>query len=278
MTKTMLHQEWDMGVDEAIEAEAQAQAICMQTEDFDARLPRVRGEAEAGVRGRLMPDRVPRLAVLRATAHRALARELDAWRTHVATCRGRRDARRRAAARSCARSARAAGCAHARAATPLDVRSLCLVRETLAYHDGLADFAFAMQGLGSGPITLFGTDELKRALPARRRRAASDRRVRALRARRRLRRRGDATTARRDGGYVLDGDEDLDLQRRHRRLLRRVRARGARSGIIAFVVDADTPGLSVAERIDVIAPHPLATLRFDDCRVRASRSASRARA
>ncbi len=153
----------------------------------------------------------------------------------------------------------------------LDVRTLCLLRETLAYHWGLADFALAMQGLGSGPVSLFGTPAQKAAwLPGVRAgtrlpafalsepEAGSD--VAAL-----------ATTATPDGGgYVLDGSKtwisnggiaDLYIV-----FARTGEAPGAR-GLSAFAVDADTPGLEVTERIDVIAPHPLATLRFDGCRV-----------
>ena len=74
---------------------------------------------------------------------------------------------------------------------PLDVRTLCLARETLAHHDALADFAFAMQGLGSGPISLFGSEEQRERVPARGRGGREDRGVRALRARRGLGRGGD---------------------------------------------------------------------------------------
>jgi acyl-CoA dehydrogenase len=153
-----------------------------------------------------------------------------------------------------------------------DVRTLCLARETLAYHDGLADFAFAMQGLGTGPITLFGSDEVKqRFLPAVGRgeaiaafalsepEAGSD--VAAM-----------ATTARPDGsGQVrIDGVKTWisngGIADHYVVFARSGEAPGAK-GLSAFVVDADTPGLTVEERIDVIAPHPLATLRFEGCRV-----------
>jgi acyl-CoA dehydrogenase len=157
----------------------------------------------------------------------------------------------------------------------LESRSLCILREHLAYHDGLADFAFAMQGLGSGVISLAGDAALKdRWLPAVARGeaiaafalsepdAGSD--VGAMR-----------MQARRDGdSYVLDGaktwisnggiaDFYVVFARSD------AASKGAR-GISAFVVPAGTPGLSIAARIDVIAPHPLATLRFDDCRIPAS--------
>jgi acyl-CoA dehydrogenase len=154
----------------------------------------------------------------------------------------------------------------------LDVRTLCLAREILAFRDGLADFAFAMQGLGSGPISLFGSEELKRKYlpPVRDGRAiaafalsepeaGSD--VAAL-----------AMTAKADGGaYVrLDGEKTWisngGIADHYVVFARTGEAPGAK-GLSAFVVDADTAGLSVAERIEVIAPHPLARLKFDGVRV-----------
>jgi acyl-CoA dehydrogenase len=153
----------------------------------------------------------------------------------------------------------------------LDVRTLCLLRETLAYHDGLADLAISMQGLGSGPISLFGAPELQAAyLPGVREgrllaafalsepEAGSD--VAAL-----------ATTATPDGdGFVLDGTKTWisngGIADFYVVFARTGEAPGAR-GLSAFVIDADTPGLEVVERIQTIAPHPLATLRFSGCRV-----------
>ncbi len=183
---------------------------------------------------------------------------------------------------SCRRLVRALGEAGwLRAAVPaaygglfpsFDVRSLCLARETLAYQDGLADFAFAMQGLGTGPVTLAGSDELKaRYLPRVARgeaiaafalsepEAGSD--VAAM-----------STTATPDGsGHVrIDGTKTWisngGIADHYVVFARTGEAPGAR-GLSAFMVDAETPGLEIAERIDVIAPHPLATLRFDGCRV-----------
>jgi acyl-CoA dehydrogenase len=153
----------------------------------------------------------------------------------------------------------------------LDVRSLCLIRETLARHSGLADFAFAMQGLGSVSIALFGTEALKQKyLPevcSGKRIAAfalsepeggSD--VSALR-----------TTAQADGDhYVINGAKTWisngGIAGHYVLFARTGEAPGAR-GLSAFVVEADTPGLDARERIETIAPHPLATLRFHDCRV-----------
>jgi len=161
---------------------------------------------------------------------------------------------------------------HGGAERRLDVRTLCLAREILAYRDGLADFAFAMQGLGSGPITLFGSDALKRrylppvaegraiaAFALSEAEAGSD--VAAL-----------ATTARPDGPHHvrIDGGKTFisngGIADHYVVFARTGDAPGAK-GLSAFVVDADAAGLSIAERIEVIAPHPLAALRFDGVRV-----------
>lgn len=175
----------------------------------------------------------------------------------------------------------AAGLLEAAVPTPeadgTSIRSLelCLARETLAWHDGLADFAFAMQGLGTGAIALAGTDALKRdVLPKVRRGewlaafalseadAGSD--VAAM-----------SCAARADGDhYVLDGEKTWisngGIADVYTVFVRTGEAPGTR-GISAFVVFADDPGFSIVERIDVIAPHPLATIRFDGCRIPASR-------
>jgi acyl-CoA dehydrogenase len=153
----------------------------------------------------------------------------------------------------------------------LDVRLLCLVRETLARFASLADFAFAMQGLGSGAISLFGTEDQRRAyLPGvaqgrkiaafalSERDAGSD--VAAL-----------ATTAEPDGAsFVLNGTKTWisngGIADFYVVFARTGEVPGAK-GLSGFIVDAETPGLEIAERIELIAPHPLATLRFDDCRV-----------
>jgi acyl-CoA dehydrogenase len=153
----------------------------------------------------------------------------------------------------------------------LDVRSLCLIRETLARFAALADFAFAMQGLGSGAITLFGTDDQRRAyLPA----VAEGRRIAAL-----ALSEPDAgsdlaavgTTAEPDGtGFVLNGTKtwisNAGIADFYVVLARTGEAPSAR-GLSAFVVDADTPGLQIGERIRLIAPHPLATLTLENCRL-----------
>lgn len=153
-----------------------------------------------------------------------------------------------------------------------DVRSLCLARETLAYRDGLADFAFAMQGLGSGPIAMFGSDELKRRhLP----RVAAGQAIAAF-ALSEPDAGSDAaaisTSATPDGPehVRLDGTKTWisngGIAEFYVVFARTGEAPGAK-GVSAFLVEADTPGLEIAERIEVIAPHPLATLRFDGCRI-----------
>ena len=159
---------------------------------------------------------------------------------------------------------------------PLESRRICLARETLAYHDGLADFAFAMQGLGTGAISLAGSDELKQAHPAQGGGGRDDRGVRAVGGGRGLRRGGHALRRpRRDGDhYVLDGEKTWisngGIADVYIVFARTGEAPGTR-GISAFVVFPDDPGFSIAERIDVIAPHPLATIRFTAMRIPAAR-------
>jgi acyl-CoA dehydrogenase len=151
----------------------------------------------------------------------------------------------------------------------IDVRTLCLAREILARHAGLADFAFAMQGLGTGAVTLFGSAEMRaRILPPVRRGeavaafalsepdAGSD--VATM----------TTTAARTQEGWRIDGVKTFisngGIADHYVVFARTGEAPGAR-GLSAFLVEANTPGLSVAERITVIAPHPLATLRFEEC-------------
>ncbi|MFN3985944.1 MAG: acyl-CoA dehydrogenase family protein [Rhodocyclaceae bacterium] len=157
----------------------------------------------------------------------------------------------------------------------LDSRSLCIARETLAYHEGLADFAFAMQGLGSGAITLAGSEALKRRVLPRiasgewiaafalsEPQAGSDVAALACEARR---------VAAPDGDYYLLNGEKTWISNGGIADVYCVFARtgdapGTRS-ISAFVVYPDTPGFEVVERLEVIAPHPLARLRFSDMKV-----------
>jgi len=160
-------------------------------------------------------------------------------------------------------------------ASGIDSRSACLARETLAWRDGLADFAFAMQGLGSGAVAIAGAPELKRAvLPKTRsgawlaafalseKEAGSD--VAAMNC-----------AARQEGDhYVIEGEKTWisngGIADIYCVFARTGEAPGAR-GITGFVVFPDDPGFSTPERIDVIAPHPLATLRFENCRIPATR-------
>ncbi|MGF6290592.1 acyl-CoA dehydrogenase family protein [Paraburkholderia youngii] len=153
----------------------------------------------------------------------------------------------------------------------IDTRAVCLLRETLARYSGLADFALAMQGLGSGAISLAGTHEQKsRYLP----RVASGTAIAAF-ALSEPQAGSDvaamALAAREEGDhYVLDGEKTWisngGIADFYVVFARTGEAPGAR-GISAFIVDAETPGLDIAERIDVIAPHPLARLRFTNARV-----------
>jgi len=153
----------------------------------------------------------------------------------------------------------------------LDVRSLCIIRETLARHNALADFAFAMQGLGSGPISLFGdeaqqadylnavaTGDKIAAFSLSEPEAGSD--VAAM-----------SCSARADGDHwVLNGTKTwisnagiADFYT----VFARTDDTGGAKGISCFVVEAGTPGFEITERIDLVAPHPLGTLTFSDCRI-----------
>src|SRR5579883_3240038 len=156
----------------------------------------------------------------------------------------------------------------------LDVRSLCLLRESLAYRSGLADFAFAMQGLGSASISLFGAPALQAEyLPG----VAAGKQIAAF-ALSEPESGSDVAAlkcgARREGGdYVIDGRKtwisNAGIADHYVVFARTGEAPGAK-GLSAFVVDARTPGLRIAERIEVIAPHPLGTLAFENCRVPAT--------
>lgn len=209
--------------------------------------------------------------------HRTLARELDAWcaaeqlggfHAHD-TDAGCRDLVARLGRGGWLRYCVPA--AYGGIFESLDVRSLALIRETLARHNGLADFAFAMQGLGSGTISLFGSEAQKaRYLPD----VAAGTRIAAF-ALTELASGSDAanmaTSARPDGNeWRIDGAKTYisngGIADHYVLFARTGEAPGAR-GVSAFIVDADTPGLDIAERIAVIAPHPLATLKFDNARL-----------
>ena len=208
-------------------------------------------------------------------AHRALQRDLSAWRDR--DFQHQDDSDPGAACRAYVTQLGSAGWlkyavprGHGGALDALDVRSLCLIRETLGYSSGLAEFAFAMQGLGSGPISLFGSDALKRKyLPD----VASGRAIAAF-----AMSETDAgsdvaamqTTARRDGtSIVIDGEKTWISNAgiaSHYVVFCRWPEGGDRS-FIALAVDAGTQGLAITGTIDVIAPHPLGTVMFSGCRV-----------
>ena len=208
--------------------------------------------------------------------HRTLAEQLDAWcAQHLQPSHDDVDAQCRGLVRQLGAAGwlrhAVAGSAHGGASEVIDTRAICLLRETLAWHHGLADFAFAMQGLGSGAISLHGTQaQRERYLP----RVASGSAIAAF-ALSEPNAGSDvaamACTATDDGDdCVIDGEKTWisngGIADFYVLFARTGEAAGAR-GISAFIVDADTPGLEVAERIEVIAPHPLARLRFEQCRV-----------
>jgi acyl-CoA dehydrogenase len=208
-------------------------------------------------------------------SHRRLAAELESWCATELSDEEPDDVD--GACRSLVRSLGAGGwlrhCVPDEAGR-LDVRTLCLIREILARRSGLADFAFAMQGLGSGAIGLFGSDEQKQAyLPAVARgdkiaafaltEPASGSDVAAIATR--------ADEA--EGGYLLNGAKAYisngGIADFYVVFARTGEAPGAK-GLSAFIVDRGAPGLDDGERIEVIAPHPLAALSFTDMRLPAS--------
>jgi len=156
----------------------------------------------------------------------------------------------------------------------IDTRAICLIRETLASHSGLADFAFAMQGLGSGAITLFGTQDQKTRYLAR---VACGKAIAAF-ALSEINAGSDVAAlqcqANRDGdGYILNGEKTWisngGIADFYVVFARTGEAEGSH-GISTFVIDSTTPGFEIAERIQVIAPHPLARITFKECRVSAA--------
>ena len=216
--------------------------------------------------------------------HKALAKELRAWAAREVPKIVGADHSREAVDAACKKLVKALGGAgwlkyavpspHGGHFPQLDVRSLALIRETLGYYSGLADFAFAMQGLGSASIALFGSSEQKAqylpkvgagtqiaAFALSEPEGGSD--VAGMRC-----------AAKRDGNhFVIDGSKTWisngGIANHYVTFARTGEALGAK-GISAFIVDADAPGLNIAERIDVIAPHPLARLEFKNCRLPAS--------
>src|SRR4051794_38926789 len=208
-------------------------------------------------------------------AHRTLAGELDAWA--AAEVGGLEEPDEVALDEHCrglVRSLAGGGWLEPVVGAPIDVRALCLARETLARHHGLADFAFAMQGLGSGAISLFGSEAQQQSyLPA----VARGEKIAAFA----LTEPGSGsdvaaieTAAVESGdGYRIDGAKTYisngGIADFYVLFARTGEAPGSK-GISAFIADAGTEGLDDGERIQVIAPHPLATLKFSNMRLPAS--------
>jgi len=212
-------------------------------------------------------------------AHRVFKTQLQDWTSKQFADQHGHDESRDAIDRECVSLVKAlgqggwlkpaiAGKAHGGASEVIDTRTICLLREELAWHHGLADFAFAMQGLGSGAISLKGTPEQQATYLPRVAKgealaafalsepdAGSD--VAAMQC-------SALATA---DGYRLNGLKTWisngGIADFYVVFARTGEAPGAR-GISAFIVDADSPGLEIAERIDVVAPHPLATLNFNN--------------
>jgi acyl-CoA dehydrogenase len=203
--------------------------------------------------------------------HRTLVADLDAWASAHVASHDDRDVD--AQCRSLVRALGDAGWL-THAIGDIDTRAVCLIRETLARHSGLADFAFAMQGLGSGAITLFGTDAQKARYTAR---AGAGTAIAAF-ALSEPSCGSDAAAlacvARAEGdAYIVNGEKtwisNAGIADFYVLFARTGEAPGAK-GITAFVVEPGTPGFECAERIEIMAPHPLGRLTFRDCRIPAS--------
>jgi alkylation response protein AidB-like acyl-CoA dehydrogenase len=222
-----------------------------------------------------MPDRTFLDWPFFTDAHRQLARDVEAWRDDQLQVQDDEDPY--AACREYVGQLGQAGWlkfvvpqASGGRLEALDVRSICLIRETIGYASGLAEFAFAMQGLGAGPIALFGSDALKKKyLPA----IAAGQSIAAFA----ISEAGAGsdlsamtTTARRDGSAIVIDGEKTWISNAGIAGFYVVFCRwpeGGEKSFIAIVVDADNPGLRVTQTIDVIAPHPLGTIVLSKCRV-----------
>jgi acyl-CoA dehydrogenase len=216
--------------------------------------------------------------------HKTLATELDRWARRVLLGE-LQDHSVRAVDDACRKLVRQlgeggwlkyaiGGAAYGASADTIDTRAVCLIRETLARHSGLADFAFAMQGLGSGAISIFGTQEQKQrylprvgngtaiaAFAISEPDAGSD--VAALQCA--ARKEGDSYLINGEKTWISNGGiADFYL------VFARTGEEAGAKGISAFIVDANTQGLEIAQRIEVMAPHPLARLVFKDCRIPAT--------
>lgn len=214
--------------------------------------------------------------------HKALATDLDRWAAHALSGQHPEDSSVRAVDDACRKLVRqlgeagwlkyaVGGSAYGGSADTIDTRAVCLIRETLARYSGLADFAFAMQGLGSGAISLFGSPGQKQrylapvasgamiaAFAISEPEAGSD--VAALQCE--AKRDGDSWLINGEKTWISNGGiADFYL------LFARTGEEAGAKGVSAFIVDASAPGLEIAERIEVTAPHPLARLSLKNCRV-----------
>ena len=206
--------------------------------------------------------------------HRALAAQLEDWATDKLASIDHSDTD--TACRHLVTQLGQAGILNHSATDPanpgtLDVRSLCLIRETLARHDGLADFAFAMQGLGTGAISLFGSDTQKFEWLSRTRTGEAISAFALTEPQSGSDVANSTMTATEDGNdFVLNGEKTWisngGIADVYTLFARTGEAPGAR-GLSAFILPNGLPGFEIVERLETIAPHPLATLRFTDCRI-----------
>jgi len=208
--------------------------------------------------------------------HRSLAADLDAWaKDHIPPITDTEEAHANVDA-TCQKLVRVLGeagwlkysvpAAYGGVHEDLDVRSLCLIREILARYSGLADFAFAMQGLGSGAISTYGSDALKeKYLPS----VANGEKIAAF------------ALSETDAGSDVAAMQTIIENQSGQYIANGEKTWISNGGIADFytvfgrsssnatkfnaaVIDADTPGFSVDQRIDVMAPHPLATISFNN--------------
>ena len=281
ITKTQLNTEWAVSLETAIEMEAQAQAICMATNDFRRAFEAFAAKRNAGVRGRLMADRASSTGRFSTTATANGRANLRLVRSRIwPTTHGEDvDAECRALVRKLGDGGWLRYCvpaAYGGVHEKLDVRSLALIRETLARHSGLADFAFAMQGLGSGTISLFGTEAQKQSyLPA----VATGEKIAAFALTEPtsgsdVASRWKPRRARTGDGFIVDGAKTY------------ISNGGIADFYVVFARTGEAPGAKGVSRLhrrrrhagarrtasasEVIAPHPLATLKFDDMRLPAA--------
>lgn len=206
--------------------------------------------------------------------HRALAAQLEDWATDKLASVDHSDTD--TACRHLVTQLGQAGILNHSATDPadprsLDVRSLCLIRETLARHDGLADFAFAMQGLGTGAISLFGSDTQKFEWLSRTRTGEAISAFALTEPQSGSDVANSTMTATEDGNdFVLNGEKTWisngGIADVYTLFARTGEAPGAK-GLSAFILPNGLPGFEIVERLETIAPHPLATLRFTDCRI-----------